>query len=438
MNASQSEQRTIVIGGGLSGLAAATYLARAGHAVTVLEKSSALGGRAVTDTPRGFALNRGAHAFYTGGAASSVLRELGVSYTAGIPGGVLARDARGFHPFPGTAKDLLRTSLLSAADKADLLRVFTRIAMQRPASVAHLSITSWIEQTTRRPALRSLLESFARTTIYSSATDLASADVFVSRFQQATQHPVHYVDGGWQSVVEGLRQAAESAGVEIQSAASVAEISVRNGRATGVRLQNGRALSASAVVAATPPEDVLHMLADGAAPRLHEALSELMPVHVACLDVALERLPMPRQAVIFDLEQPRFMTAQSQFARVAPDGGAVIHLLRHLHPRQSSDPATERLELEALLDQAQPGWRSLVSEQRFLPRMLALGALPTAASGGMDARPSHRGDEISNLFFASDWVGPEGFLADAALASARVAAQLASREAPSVRLPVAA
>jgi phytoene dehydrogenase-like protein len=159
-------------------------------------------------------------------------------------------------------------------------------------------------------------------------------------------------------------------------------------------------------------------------------LSELVPVHVACLDVALERLPIPRQAIIFDLEQPRFMTAQSEFARLAPNGGAVVHLLRHLHPLQATDPATERLELEALLDQAQPGWRELVSEQRFLPRMLALGALPTAASGGMAGRPAHRCDEIGNLFLAGDWVGPEGFLVDAALASARAAAHLASHEAP--------
>ena len=34
----------IIVGGGLSGLSAAAILARAGHAVTVFEKASALGG----------------------------------------------------------------------------------------------------------------------------------------------------------------------------------------------------------------------------------------------------------------------------------------------------------------------------------------------------------------------------------------------------------
>lgn len=64
---SERQNHTIVVGGGLAGLAAATYLARAGARVTVLEKSANLGGRAASDSPQGFALNRGVHALYTGG-----------------------------------------------------------------------------------------------------------------------------------------------------------------------------------------------------------------------------------------------------------------------------------------------------------------------------------------------------------------------------------
>ncbi|HEY8459494.1 MAG TPA: FAD-dependent oxidoreductase, partial [Blastocatellia bacterium] len=43
-----------VVGGGLAGLTAANYLARAGFSVTLFEKSSAVGGRAKTDVERGF------------------------------------------------------------------------------------------------------------------------------------------------------------------------------------------------------------------------------------------------------------------------------------------------------------------------------------------------------------------------------------------------
>jgi phytoene dehydrogenase-like protein len=421
MNAPQ----TVVIGGGMAGMAAAAYLARSGVTVTVLEKAASPGGRAATDTPNGFALNRGGHALYSGAAATSVLAELGVTYTSGRPRGYLARDARGLHVFPATARNIMRTRLLDAADKAELILAFTRLATTPPSSVAHLSTAQWIERTMRRPKLRSFMTAFARVSLYTTALELASADTFLDHAQQALQHPVQYVDGGWQSLVDGLRQAAESAGADVLICSGVSEIVLRDGRADSVRLHDGRELKANSVIVATPPEDVLRLLPESAAPRLHETLSRLVPVHVACLDLALTHLPVPLQPIIFDLEQPRFMTAQSEFARLAPNGGAVVHLLRFLHPRDAGDASHERAELETLLDEVQPGWREVVVEQRFLPRMLALGALPLAGASGLAGRPAHQCAEIANVYFAGDWVGPEGYLADAALASARTAARLA-------------
>jgi phytoene dehydrogenase-like protein len=420
----KSTPRTIVIGGGMAGLAAAAYLARDGMPTTLVERSASLGGRAQSDTTDGFALNRGAHALYTGGAASSVFADLGVTYTAGIPRGVLARDANGLHVLPATALDLLRTDLLDAADKAELMSVLVRLGMLRAARLAHTSTASWIAQNAHRPRVRQLLESIARVSLYTAALDLASADVFVDRFQQTLKHPVHYVDGGWQTLVDGLRRAAVASGVEVLSASGVAEVQLEASRVKGVRLHDGRLLECSSLVIAAPPEDVLHILPETAAPRTHRALAELQPVHVACLDLALQRLPVPRHAVIFDVEQPRFLTAQSEFARVAPDGGAVVHLFVHLDPRQPGEPARQRAAAEALMDEVQPGWRESAVEQRFLPRMLASGALPLASSAGMPGRPAHRCPDVDNVYFAGDWVGPEGYLADAALASARASAQL--------------
>src|SRR5438067_1766274 len=101
-------QDTIVVGAGLAGLATATYLARSGHHVTLLDKSKQPGGRAITDTKDGFALNRGIHALYSGGAASEVLRELKIDYTFGIPKNVWVRDQRGVHRFPADAMSLLQ------------------------------------------------------------------------------------------------------------------------------------------------------------------------------------------------------------------------------------------------------------------------------------------------------------------------------------------
>jgi phytoene dehydrogenase-like protein len=419
-----STPSTIVIGGGLAGLAAATYLAREGMRTTLLERSEALGGRAQTDTPAGFALNRGAHALYTGGSASSVLADLGVTYPAGIPRNILARDASGLHILPATAKGLLRTDLLDAADKAELMALLVRVGMLHAERLTHTSTADWIAQNVRRSRVRQLFEAIARVYLYTAALDLVSADVFVDRFQLTLKHPVHYVEGGWQTLVDGLRQVALASGVEVLSSSSAAEVMLDGSRVTGVRLHGGRVLDCTAVLIAAPPEDVLHLLPESAAPQTHRVLADLEPAHIACLDLALARLPEPRHAVVFDLAQPRFLTAQSVFARLAPEGGAVVHVFVHLDPRQAGEPARERAAAETLMDEVQPGWREVVVEQRFLPRMLAVAGLPLASSAGMAGRPSHRCPDLDNVFFAGDWVGPHGFLADAALASARDSARL--------------
>jgi hypothetical protein len=77
-----------------------------------------------------------------------------------------------------------------------------------------------------------------------------------------------------------------------------------------------------------------------------------------------------------------------------------------------------------LLDVAQPGWREVLVKRQYLPRIEAVGALPTATGGGFAGRPGPQVAGLANLYLAGDWIGPEGFLADASTASARQVAQL--------------
>ena len=96
-----------------------------------------------------------------------------------------------------------------------------------------------------------------------------------------------------------------------------------------------------------------------------------------------------------------------------------MHVAKYLTPGQSA----EREELEGLLDCAQPGWRSLVVDQRYLPSNEVAGLTPTAELGGTLGRPSVRVAEMERVFLVGDWVGEEGILASAVLGSALTAAQ---------------
>src|SRR5918998_5881837 len=83
---SSSSADVIVIGGGLAGLTATTFLARAGKSVTLFEQSSSeIGGRARTSVFDGFYFNQGPHALFLAAEGAVVLQELGIAYTGGIP-----------------------------------------------------------------------------------------------------------------------------------------------------------------------------------------------------------------------------------------------------------------------------------------------------------------------------------------------------------------
>jgi phytoene dehydrogenase-like protein len=437
VEARYSQTDVVVVGGGMAGLTAACYLARAQMEVTVIEKASYLGGRAATQEFDGFRFNRGGHALYSGGAASRILEELGVSYDYGIPKRTFVMQGGKLSPFTADPLGFLRTNVLNVGDKLALLRLFVTLGAAKPRALANTSVQGWLDHNIRRPQLRRLMTALARTFVYSTALDLISAELFVEKLQRALRHPVHYVDGGWRTLVDGLRAVAERAGARIVSNVQVESVEISNGHARSVRLHDGSVVRASAVVVATSPRDAAKLVDGGENPAMGQIVEGLIPARIACLDVALNRLPVPGRPIVQDLDGPRFMSAQSVYSRVAPEGAALIISFKQLDPRYPGDPREDERDLEELLDAAQPGWRGALVKRQYLPRIEAVGALPTAREGGFAGRPGSRVMGLHNIYMAADWVGPEGFLVDASMASARRAAELVLEDGWPSRIKVA-
>ncbi|MHB8574748.1 MAG: phytoene desaturase family protein, partial [Dehalococcoidia bacterium] len=227
----------------------------------------------------------------------------------------------------------------------------------------------------------------------------------------------------WQTLVTGLEAASCAAGVEIHTGVRIAAVTRADGGWT-LRTAGGKHWTSGAVLLTGSPAVVASLVRDEDGQYLQRWAEAALPVRAACLTVGLARLPRPDACWEVAVNQPLYFAAHSVFARLAPAAGATIHLVKYLSTRSQTDARSDECELEDFLDLMQPGWRPELRQRSFLPRMAVANALPTAEAGGTSGRPSPAVPGMPGLYVAGDWVGNEGLLADASLASARVAAKV--------------
>jgi phytoene dehydrogenase-like protein len=412
----------VVVGGGLAGLAAAAYLGRAGRRVTVIEKASALGGRAATQEKGGFLLNLGPHALYLGGAARRGLDALGVAAPGGLPptsGGLAVRDGH-LHTLPTGLLSLLTTDLLDLSARLELARFLAGVQRIDPAPLAGVTTTAWLGRTLRSPGARGVLDLLVRVSTYSADFERLSAEVAVRQLQLAIKDNVRYLDGGWRVLVDGLRRVAAAAGARVVTDAKAERVELEGGAVTGVVLADGTRLDARAVILAVSPAAAAALVPGDAS--LAAYASRAVPVRAACLDLALSRLPRRDALVAFGVDCPLYLSVHSASAKLGPPGSALVHLAKYLGgPGGDGDPEAE---LEALMDLVHPGFRDVLLQRRFLPSLVVSNALVTAVDGGLAGRPAAAVPGVRGLSIAGDWVGDEGMLADASIASAERAAEV--------------
>jgi phytoene dehydrogenase-like protein len=416
----------IVVGGGLAGLIAAALAAREGRSVVVLEKAARPGGRAATHVRDGVHFNLGPHALYRRGRAAELLGELGVALAGRVPspGRALLIDRDTSYRLPQGPGSLLLSRLLGAREKARLARLLASLPRRDARALDRTSLAEWLAREAGPGRLSALLRALFRVSTYADDHDRLSAGAALDQLRLALAGSVLYLDGGWQAIVDGLRDRAVGHGAEIRTAARAQAVEA-DAAGVAVRLADGEAVLGRAAVLAVDPEaasGLLDLPADGPFARW---TAGRRPIRAACLDVALDRLPRPEVRFALGLDRPYYYSVHSAAARLAPEGVAVVHVMKYLGGDATEPGEGVERELEGLLDRLQPGWRGYVRQRRFLPSMTVAHALPDAASGGLAGRPGVEVAGRPGVFLAGDWVGAEGMLADASAASAAEAARRA-------------
>jgi phytoene dehydrogenase-like protein len=397
-----------VIGGGLAGLTAAATASRGGATTLVLEAHRP-GGRARTTERDGFLWNLGGHALYLGGPGRAALGSVGVTPSGAAPplDRYLGARHSELHRLPTGPGSLLRTSLLGARSKARLAGVLARLPRMAPATLEGTSTRDWLAGFDLRPDADAVVQALLRLGTYCADVDELGADAALAQLQLAASGGVLYLDGGWAQLTAAL-----SDGIEVRASAPARTLTPAAGRLE-IAVGDARVVARQVVVAVGLPAAARALLPD---PPDWGDLGA--PVTAACLDLGVRRPPRP--GYVLGIDEPLYATTQGPPARQAPAGRAVVAVLRY----GARSAAEDRPALDAHRRLAGVTDDDVLAE-RFLASMTVAGAVPRAVRGGLPGRPGTGATGTPGVHLAGDWVGPEGLLADAALASGAAAGRRA-------------
>lgn len=407
-----------IVGGGIAGLTSAVYLAQAGKSVLVLEKASQLGGRAQTISKNGALFNLGGHALYRGGAAERILNELEINVSGAVPNtnGYAIWNNELFE-LPGSLGAMVKTKLLTWSNKTELVRVMLKLKTIDAATIPRMSFREWAEKEIKNPIVRNVFYALTRTSTYCIDYDQLLANAAIQQVQQGLKG-VLYVNNGWQSIVESLRNKALTSGVTIYTNKKITSIDY--GMKHQLLCSDGDTLEVSNVILTTGPEQSMKLVKNSVGTLLETWNQQASPVYAACLDVALKKLPRSNHHFAIGIDQHILFSNHSRACSLSDDGKSVIQLIKYLGTKNEGSADCHKKELESILDLMQPEWRKELVAQQFLPRMIVVQDMISIKDNPYFG-PSI--PEIPGLYIAGDGAGHGEMLVDAAFASAKRAAK---------------
>ena len=351
--------KVIIIGAGVAGLAAAYDLAKRGHEVAVYEAGDRPGGQVRT-----FEVGGGRveifyhHLFRSDTTIVELIDELGLGdHLAWIDSNVGLHAGGRNYPFVGPI-DLLRFDRVSLLTRVRLglgalyLRRYTQWRNLEGRRAAE-----WIRRWVGREGYDAVWGPLLRAKFRSHAEDVSLVWFwgkihlrFASRQSSGglgglfAKEQLGYLRGSFGRLVDALVGAIEAHGGTIDLGAPVERVLIEDGRATGIRLRDGREVRGDAVMATVPSEWFARMVPELAEldPWYASMLTAVQYQWATVLALTLDRPLSPIYWLTMTEDDCPFVVAveQTNFMPASDYGGQhLLYLSNYVDP---GDPTTEQ------------------------------------------------------------------------------------------------
>lgn len=273
-------KRVVIIGAGIGGLGTAGLFAKKGYDVTVLEKNEHAGGRANIFEAEGFRFDMGPSWYLAPDLFEHYFRLLGErvedhldlvrltpSYRIFFQGDPetleihsdIEKDGRTFDAIePGSSEKLTKYLAQSeyqyeVATQHFMYKnydtVFDFFNKRVMTEGQKLSVFSKMHNfVTRFFKTRKLQQVMEYTMVFLGTSPYEAPAIYNLMSHMDFNQGVFYPQGGFYELIKALVRVAEKNGAKVRTNASVAEILIKNGKASGVRLENGEVIDADIVI----------------------------------------------------------------------------------------------------------------------------------------------------------------------------------------------
>ena len=291
--------KVAVIGAGAMGLATAYYTLKAGHRVTVYEADQIPGGMAAHFDFGGLSIERYYHFVCKADRPTvELLAELGIGDKMRWVGTSMGVFTGGRVHEWGNPVALLKFPYLSSVEKICYgLMMFLATKRKSAGDLEFVSSRAWIETWCGKRVYEVMWRPLFDLKFYEFADNISAAWLWTRLKRVGTsrrslmQEELGYIDGGSGTLVRALVSAIEAMGGEVRLGRAVEEVTITDGRVTGVKA-GGVAEPYEAVISTVPTPLVSRMI-----PSLPESLKRaydaIKNIGVVCLIFKLRRSVTP-------------------------------------------------------------------------------------------------------------------------------------------------